>query len=359
MKSKCYRAISVLLSVLLLAACTAAKPEVSGHETTMKPEELKPYKKLLGELNLTIDPGTELLSAVQNAAGYDILTPLKHDYRSAMTEYFDSFKEHEAVKKFAAMRERGFSFHVPPAVMAHLSAPPALEYSTAIPKEYLNRSGGKKSLNDFISKLRAFYTETDFESFYKSNDEFYNAVLNKVSDDIKDFQLEARLNEYYGMKANSYNLVLAPMLHTGGYGIRVKNANGQYDVYAFIGPMDIYTQNAGAYNKLPSFSKEEIASLVWHEFSHSFVNPTTEKYSAEIYKYSKLFAPIKDIMSKQQYPEWLTCVNEHIVRAVTTRMAYIYGGKADGDASLHYEKSCGFYYVEALCRSLEVYEKQR
>ncbi len=349
----------IIFVTLIFTACRSQNQEVAKTDDKSNTRGLEPVEKISGRLNIYIDPRIELLSAVQNTSGYGILTKYDYDYKSSMTEYFAAFDEHPAVRKFSDMAGINFSYDAPPAVMLYLSQPPVLGNTKSYTSYLLKRGGGKRSLDDFTLKLSDFAREADFNGFYEANTDFYNAVVNKVFDDVAELNLEGKLTEYYGMNANSYNLILAPMFHPGGYGIRVESENAMHDVYAIIGPTDIYNQTAGSYNKLPGFSKENIVGLVWHEFSHSFVNPTTEKNLREVNKYSKLFKPIKDIMSKQAYNNWEICVNEHIVRAVTTRMAYVYEGKKAGDISLAYEKSCGFYYVEALSKSLEIYEKNR
>jgi hypothetical protein len=52
-------------------------------------------------------------------------------------------------------------------------------------------------------------------------------------------------------------------------------------------------------------------------------------------------------------------VNEHIVRAVTTRLVYREIGSEAGEQALRSEKERGFAYVQELCESLAGYEKQR
>jgi hypothetical protein len=64
-------------------------------------------------------------------------------------------------------------------------------------------------------------------------------------------------------------------------------------------------------------------------------------------------------MTASAYGNWITTVNEHVVRAVTTRLNYLYKGKADGDRVMRMEKTYGFAYVEALCKKLELYEQKR
>ena len=154
------------------------------------------------------------------------------------------------------------------------------------------------------------------------------------------------------MSQNSYNIILAP-LFTGGFGPRIERSSGKYDIYNILGPMSME-------NGLPAFGSEEsFRHIAWHEFSHSFVNPTTEIFSRDIDQYKALFEPISTRMKGQAYGDWQTCVNEHIVRAVTTRFAYREISPEAGEQALHGEKEHGFAYVEALCESLAGYEKQR
>lgn len=162
-------------------------------------------------------------------------------------------------------------------------------------------------------------------------------MVETVYNGIKDMKIAEALDNYYGMKVNSYNIVLTPMFHNGGYGPGVKGENGLLDIYGIIGPFDTVRNEEG--KMVPVYSSDTLRYLVWHEFGHSFVNPTTEKYVDEINKYSNLYPPIKDIMQSQAYGTWETCVNEHIVRAVTTRLTYIHLGKAYGDITLANEKT--------------------
>lgn len=54
--------------------------------------------------------------------------------------------------------------------------------------------------------------------------------------------------------------------------------------------------------------------------------------------------------------EW---VSEHVVRAVTTRLAYRELGEMSGQAALEKEHGQGYIYVGELARALERYERHR
>lgn len=154
------------------------------------------------------------------------------------------------------------------------------------------------------------------------------------------------------MEKDEYNIILSPLI-MGGYGPKVKTADGKTKVYGIIGP--IRSNMSGDIE----FSTEYVRDIVLHEFSHSFVNPITTKNIDEVNKYKSLYKPISEIMKKQAYADWETCVNEHIVRAVTTRIAYIYEGEAAGEKALKYEKSNGFIYIDNLCEKLKYFEENK
>jgi hypothetical protein len=160
------------------------------------------------------------------------------------------------------------------------------------------------------------------------------------------------LESYYGMKQNSYNIILSA-LYSGGYGPSVKTPGGGYDIYNIDGPI-------ATDNDIPLFGdKDGFKQLAWHEFGHSFVNPLTERYQNEVSKSVKLYSPIANKMQQQSYTNWLTCVNEHINRAVTCRLIYLYDGEKAYRKAITREKHNGFFYIEALDKKLQVYERNR
>lgn len=347
----------LLVLVVLMTSCAGKDQKVSESELSSM-EVLEPVIQSVDSLNIMIDPRIELLSAVQLISGYEHLTQLQFPYTKRMGEYFKAYEGHAAVKKFQDLSKRGFSYDAPPAVMLYLSNPIALQQRLPFTDYLKGRAGGERNLKDFLQKLGDFGRESAFEDFYRDHLPYYQEIVDGVYNDIKDFNLTKALDDYYGMEINSYNIILAPLSLSGGYGPRVQGENGLYDVYGIIGPKKVMSVE-GSLQQYPDFSVDTIQYLVWHEFSHSFVNPTTEKFSKEIQQYKKLYKPIESHMKRQAYSDWEISVNEHIIRAITTRLSYIHLGKEVGDQVLAYERSQGFYYIDLLVESLEQYEMNR
>ena len=324
------------LCLMLMAACST-EPAASG-------------------LNVTIDPRIELLAAVQSLSDYrekfSLLTSLDFQYRNDLEQTFKPLADHEAVMLFQEMSHEGFTFDAPPTAMLHLGSPPELAIEIPLTEYLSKRAGGRDRLKRFIELLRDFAHRSRFMDFYHRNRGFYDETVQNVTDNFKDIDFIGVLEDYYGQKQHSYNIVLAPMFN-GNYGPRISRADGSSDIYNIVSPRQIKE------GILYFGSKDNFEHLAWHEFSHSFVNPLGEKHSEQLGKYESLFSPIRSKMTSSAYGNWLTAVNEHIVRAVTTRLNYLHKGKEHGDRVLRMEKTYGFAYVEALCHELEHYEANR
>lgn len=307
-------------------------------------------------VSITVDSRIELLAVVQFLSDYDkrhgMITRFEFPYKQDVREYFSKFRNHPAVKLFDQMSAENFSFDAPPATMLYLSEPPELNPRLSF-TEYLNkRAGGVDRLNKFVGLLRDFAEETKFMTFFKAHNGTFQQMTANAKKKMEGVNYTQTLEDYYGMRQNSYTIILAP-LFVGGFGPRIEHSDGRSDIYNILGPMNMQ-------NGLLSFGSESsFRHIAWHEFSHSFVNPTTEQFDKEIDEYKALFKPISGRMSGQAYSNWQTCVNEHVVRAVTTRLSTREIGSEAGEQALYNEKNRGFAYVPALCESLTNYEQMR
>lgn len=308
------------------------------------------------KLNVTIDPRIEILAAVQWLSDYgekfSLLTSLDFDYKKDMLRTFRPYAEHDAVKLFQEMSHSGFTFDAPPTAMLHLSHPPELAIDQPFTEYLIGRAGGREKLLLFIEQLRDFAEKANFMAFFQSHRQFYKDTINSVKNSFAGVDFVGMLESYYGQKQHSYNIILAPTFK-GNYGPRLERKDGTFDIFNIVSPRQIKD------GILYFGSKDNFEHLAWHEFSHSFVNPLGELHRKELGKYASLFEPIRNKMTARAYGNWLTVVNEHVVRAVSTRLNYMHKGKEEGDRALQAEKTYGFAYVEALCRELDNYEKNR
>lgn len=354
--------ISLFIPFLLLISCQSASdesvspapssslsssppPASSAAASTVSPSRLK----------VSVDPRLELLAVVQYLSGYrekfGLLNKFQFSYWEKIKEKFTPYKNHQAVQFFARLTDYGFTYDAPPLFVLHLSSPPELKIEHPFSTEVKVRAGGEKNLKKFTSLLRDFARRTNFMAFFQAQQDYFARLTEPVRSTLAKLRLVETLEEYFGQQQSSYNIILAP-LFWGNYGPHLKADQG-YDIYNIVSPIRLK-------QGLPYFGDGVyFQSLAWHEFSHSFVNPLAEKYQDELKKYAVLYPPIEKKMKAQAYTSWLIAVNEHVVRAVTSRLAARLYSPQLGEQALKAEERKGFIYIQPLYEKLEFYETHR
>lgn len=298
---------------------------------------------------VTVDPRIELMTIVQLLSGYAYLTKVNSDYRRAVEQYFAPYKEHRAVKLYAEMSKARFVYDAVPKALLTFTAPPELQPRAELPFSITRRAGGKEKLEEFVTALRDFAQQSKFNDFFALQHDTYERVLAALRPQVESGI--AQLRNYNGLPLQNCTLVAGMLIHNGGFNATI-NGKGGVELYAIIGAYDVR-------EGLPVFSEGgSVAYLTQHEFSHSYVNPWVEKHAGEVRKYEALYQPIKEAMRKAAYGDWETAVHEHIIRAITVRLAY-QRSQAAGDRLLQNEEARGFKYVRALAEKLQEYEAAR
>ena len=329
--------------ILILLGCL--------HQSLVNGATIQPIERSIGKLNISIDPRMEILTTVQLLSNYPVIRR-NLPYSKDILNYFESFSSHEAVVMTdSLLQEYGFSYDAPVYFMLHLSQLPELEHQIAFPDLLKGRSGGDDNLEQYRKSIKQFAEISDFESFWNSKIPFYNQILDLTIAEMGEMDMVKDLEDYLNETYGSYNIVIAPSFR-GGYGPKVPDANGEDIIYACI-------QTTNIQNGIPYVNRENLLFYVWHEFSHSFVNPATDRFSERVESLDKLFEPIKENMSKIAYRYWKTCVYEHIVRAVNIRLFELHLGAKYSNFYLKNELRRGFIYIEPLIEKLKDFENQR
>jgi hypothetical protein len=311
-------------------------------------QQLAPVSKTVGKLNITVDPRMELLSAVQVISDYPTINR-KAPYGADLMQFFGKYATHEACQLTSMLAANyDFAHDAPVDFILRLSQVPELKAVHPFSDRMIERANGKSNLEKYSDALHHFALESNFTEFWNNKKPYYQKMVEYTANDLSDFDPVGKMERYYNESKNSYTVTLSPAF-AGGYGLRVPTPNDGLDIY---GCLNVSEMKGG----IPYFNKLGLSHFVWHEFSHSFINPLTDKYKARVEASSKLFAPLKAEMS---YKQWWNCVNEHIIRAIYVRLISIYENEDAAKMQLDDEKSFHFAYIEPLVEKLKKFENER
>ncbi|MSU01567.1 DUF4932 domain-containing protein [Tissierella pigra] len=338
----------------IMTACGSIKTSTDNSVILMEP-----IVKTKNSLNISVDPRIELLSIVQYLSNYNtiasgLITKESFEYKDKVRKHFMEFRKHEAIKFFNEISKNGFTFDAPPTSMLFMDNNFKVRKDVELTDYIARRAGSRENIIKLYNLLEDFASISDFTSFFNDNIEYYNTIIDNTLFLIDDeFDIINHLEGYYGWQNKSYNIVLSSLYGAGAYGPSISNKNQDVEIYSIIGCQMLNG------NLDPSFGTIDYFNyLQQHEFSHSFINPTTSKNLDLANSYEELFEPIKDEMKYLAYAEWETCLNEHIIRALTSRFAS-HENKTKGRNLLKAEEEKNFIYVEALYNKLEEYEDNR
>ena len=304
-------------------------------------------------LHIGADPRIELLTAVQLLSQYRYLTPYRVEYADDLIAHFSRYPPQQAVAFFRSLSlDTGWSDAYPTA-MLYLSDPPALELTQPIPPHIYRAFRGEENFAHFVHALRIFARQTQFNLFFTRSQKLYQLLETRFREELAGADPTGQVEAYFGIRQLSYHLILSPLLHHGGFGPHIGRHGGPYDVYTLLGPTD-------ATRGLPEYGpRDHLLQIIWHEFSHAFVNPLSEEYYPMLRPHAELFAPLAEQMARIGYTHWFDCANEHLIRAITARLAHHHLGAEAGRRALREESGRGFRYIHAIARRLEEYESQR
>lgn len=328
------------------AAARAARPDLRADRLPTD-APLSP-----GALRVVVDPRIELMGVVQLLAEYPLVTRYDFAYRRAVSARFRPWRDHRAVRLFTEMANRGFSYDAVPKTLAAVSEPPLLLLRVPLERDVVERAGGEKRLEELLQALREFAIESDFSSFYEEHLDLYDSLVRAAAPDAA--LAVSELRDYLRQDPGGTVLVLAPLLHDGGFAVLQDSHPGRPPrAVAFLGPQ-------GAAGDRPDFGgAERLGGTVWHEFAHTVVNDLTDRHEETVDRHEELFGPIRKHMRRQAYATWQTAVNEHVIRAITSRLVALRYGEDAGREALASEEARGFEYVRDLAERLREFEVDR
>ncbi|AIM59836.1 hypothetical protein IX49_04615 [Cellulophaga lytica] len=308
------------------------------------------------KLNITIDERIETIYSIAFLNNYFLVSNHDNLYKSKLKNNYKALKNHKAVALFDTLsKKHGFNFNnVTDWVLQFGEFPELNKVREVINPDYFDESKGDYLIKKFKKEFISFNQDSLFQAYLTEVKVLNEKVINQVKQSKSIQNLPAYLEKYYGTKLGSYNLILSPLVHSGGFNAEFVE-NEKKEVYAIIGPN-------GEIDFVPYFDQDYLETdMIIHEFGHSFVNPLMYKYNKEIESLkNKYFTKKLEQSGKNQgYKEWIYIFNELLLRATTIKVTEKNFGKEKAEKLLDFEKSIGFGLIEEILDILKDYELNR
>ena len=148
-------------------------------------------------------------------------------------------------------------------------------------------------------------------------------------------------------------MIISFLNGTGNYSADFRTPDGHEELFCVLGASGTGGQG------LPAF-RHDAASIVVHEFCHSYCNPLVDRHLRELQPSGEaLFQRVSEKMRSQAYRGGATLVKESLVRACVVRYRRQYEGEQVARAVIQFEKQNGFLWMSELADLLQDYEAHR
>ncbi len=316
---------------------------------------MKNIQKKQDNITVSVDYRTELLGIIQIISSYQQQFPhllekqSNRQYIESIEKHFQKFKKHETIKLFDYLTtNHNFCYDAPVALFLQLNKNFANSKLPSYPfKERLNSD---PKTYEFIETLPDFIKKSQFASFYQKNTSLYQKFIDDIHNIIAENNLIEYMKKYYDMPLEKRFVInLIPFQTHGNYGY-----HNQRTIFANI----CCQPGNQKLEHMYQVDEFELLHLLFHEFSHSIINPLTTKYLKN--NDPNLFAKIDKKMDEMAYGSNNTIINEHFIRALTIRYHWHRNkNKRECNQLIKQEKNQGFIYIEKVLEQLENYEKNR
>jgi hypothetical protein len=342
----------ILLSILCLASWRAWASDVPGDC------RLAPVASTVNSIRIMVDPRVELMSVVQFIGGYQgrypvLLTKYTSSYRGDVERAFAAHRDDAAPALVDRLSQRGFNFNRPPFIMLHMDGEFGMRPEIVPDAFAVELSGGDEQVRELGREMARFCRDAGFATFYEQHRAYYEGLVERASRCLEGRDYVREIESFYGVHQTSYTLVLVSLYGTVGFGPHLVTRDRGREVYNILGP-------AGVTSDSPDFGtdKDYFQKMQRHEFSHPFVNPLALRYRAEVSRLAPLFQRMPEVARKGMCGDWEECLNEQVVRAVTTHLAFS-DSQAAGQQALAWEKSRGAVFLDDLLAGVREYAAAR
>jgi hypothetical protein len=310
------------------------------------------------DIPVRVDERVELLSIVFrliDAFEYH-MTPATEAYAKEVDRYFAPFKDHEALavaRKLRSQRQIGFDAVAWFAV--HIEGGPRMV--PKVPFDKMVDMDGRWSaaaVAQFLNALQRFADDSKAFNFFKNHQTVYRKSADRLAAEIAKRPYRAWLDQFFGARPGADFCAIVGMLNgSANYGVKVRYPNSHEEILPIIGASR-FDQSG-----LPVFDAS-VASIVAHEFCHSYCNPLIDRFADSLLPSAKVIFPEREVLLKQQaYSNAQTMLYESLVRACTHRFLSAHGSAAECEGELRDQLRRGFYWNPDLSMLLREYEASR
>ncbi|VXA94967.1 hypothetical protein FLAVO9AF_10119 [Flavobacterium sp. 9AF] len=309
-------------------------------------------------VNVEVNPEVSLFSIVTYLSGHTTFV-IPSSYQNLVKKTFKPYKKHPAVSLIKKMyKNKNVEIESTHPIMGlYCTTLPNLK-----PNFILQKNISEEEFENYLKYLRNFSDEIAYLSFVEQQQSEFESWTNPVKDTISKYKLADRLGSFFGYHKN-FKICLDPFNSWGGKAFIPNDSSFVKNNAWFILGYNIYREDGSDITKSPKFDyKFMLVDLVWHEGTHTYINPLIDMYKTKFEPYSALLD--KELQEKLQKAgrfkwNWNQFIKEQITRSVVAYLQLKYFGEKEWEKECLKQYNIGFVYTKEISNILKKYDENR
>ena len=310
----------------------------------------------VGQIKVEVSETVELMAILSRTAGLkEYSKDLAGQYTKDTEAWFASYKEHPIISYYQGCHDKyDISYDAVMSMAVHLNINKGKVVFVGETSD-LEKRWKDINVDDFVGRLNQFYKDTRFHDFFEQHRSFYEAGMKSFEENVMQFFHQEWYARFYGTEPTEQFRVIVGFTYGDNNNGVARQLKGQpKEVFAICGYQLNATSNRPYWD----------ASILIHEFNHSFVNPLLDNAAnvSLMQKWGmKLLQFSQPEMVNQAYVDWETVINESVVRAAVIIYLIDHNlvNKNTGNFIFNETWRCGFRWLPELVTSLRYYSSHR
>ncbi len=304
--------------------------------------QINPYLEFMNSLLLT----RRYNEMTKPFIGYGLMVEDENKYTLAIKNFLKPYANHPIYIKIEELIPNGFTFSRPVELMLSLGDSEDFSEQYELSELCIEYCGGRDTIDDLLKQLKAFWDRTGYPDFFESVKYVYDPIVRRVAESLSEYAFVDVIENEYGQSQNSYNYILSSLMK-GNFGICFYNQyTGKSDLFSVFSTDD--------YSLSPA--------VLFHEYSHPFINPLTNKYYDLAQRYIDSYEKLKHYKLpdyQSGYSDFKECINEHLVRAMSIHLLKKINQTELANKLLNNDLYCGYKFIPQILERYDYYDMNR
>ena len=204
-----------------------------------------------------------------------------------------------------------------------------------------------------LADARDFARVAKLQDFLDAHQALYDSASARMQRLVASRARLGWFSDFFGEPAGGVFNISPLLINSNGNFAAEFHDGPKHERYAYLG--------VGLSDSLgfPVISPDVVPTLV-HELNHTFVNHVVSAKAEELRApATAIFTPLRETMNANGYNNWLTMIQESVVRASVIRYLQATGGQSAADDEMAIQRGLGFIWMDQLVALLARYEADR